>query len=199
MGNSAVIPMNKRKRVSVKDLTVGQQKFIQELVADDFFDATAAATKAGYKSPQAASQRLLKTPTVQAALGKAMRERQNRCELRADDIMEFIRNALFFNPLKYFIPTDDGSWAIDDPKSIPDAIGMLIESLEVQIVPLPDGTERKMFKVKMVSKTQILGHALKHMDAGKYDKGGADEGTGFDWDAAYQEFLNGPPSNVIDV
>ncbi|MEL0117151.1 MAG: hypothetical protein VW739_05505, partial [Pelagibacteraceae bacterium] len=116
--------------------------------------------------------------------------------LRADDVLSLLRDVLYFNPLHYFLPSDDGGWVIQDPRSLPDHVGRLIEELEVKVIPFPDGTEKKVFKVKMISKTAALSLALKHVGVEKHEVHHS-----FDWDALYASFLEDSQSepNVLEV
>jgi len=193
-----LIQANERKyKVDLSELNTNQQKFVYELIADDLFNPTAAARRAGYKNPAIMANKLMKNPTVALALGKVMRERNERCEMKAAHVMEYIRHALFFNPLDHFIPTDEGGvWLVEDPSAIPPEIGQLIESMEIKHLERPDGSQMTMFKVKLVSKTAILGHALRHMDAGMVEPAGE---AAFDWDKLYAQFGDDGAPNVIEA
>lgn len=163
-------------------LTVGQQTFVAELLANNLFDARAAAKAAGYKQPSQSAYKMLKNPKIQALLGKAMRERMERCQLKSDDVLNYLRTALFFNPLNYFKPTKDGKWMIDDPTTLPEEVGRLIEKMEVRTTELKDGSVHSYFKIELVSKTTALSLAMKHVGLT------VDEVSTrvIDWDKLYQ-------------
>jgi hypothetical protein len=96
-----------------------------------------------------------------AALGKAQREREERCGLTADDVLEYLRNVLFFNPLTYFYPSKDGKWCLTDLDALPDWVGRLIDGMEMSVKE-KDGATETQFKVTLVSKATALALAMKH-------------------------------------
>lgn len=159
----------RRNGANLKKLTDQQRAFTVELLADDKFDATAAAKKAGYKHPGQAAHRLLKTKPVQRALGKAQRERMERCNLTADDVLNYLKSALFLNPLDYFYPSEKGHWHIQSLDTLPPEVGRLIESFEILVKEKIDGTVESEFKVKLVSKTAALGLAMRHTTVDKVE------------------------------
>lgn len=69
-------------------LTAKQERFVQEYLVD--LNATQAAIRAGYSSKTAYSmgQRLLKNVEVQAAIQKALKDRQARTEITQDTVVE---------------------------------------------------------------------------------------------------------------
>ena len=162
-----------------KKLSNQQRAFVAELLATDQFCATEAARRAGYKHPAQASQKLLKKKHIKAALGKAQREREERCELKADDVLNLLRDALFFNPLHYFEPTSDGKWLIQDLKTLPEGVGRLIDSIEVKVLER-DGETHSYFKVSLISKATALSLAMKHVSVQTHEVKHS-----IDWDSLY--------------
>lgn len=181
-----------RKNGSKLDgLTDQQRAFVLELLADEEFCPTHAARKAGYANPSQAANKLLKHKKIMAALGKAQREREERCQLKADDVLHYLRTALFFNPLNYFSPAGDGGWLIDDLDSLPEEVGRLIEEIEVKAIELPDGSMSSKLKVKFISKATVLPLAMKHLGM-LHDKTTVEgQIVHVDWDEMYKE-----PSSV---
>jgi len=187
MGSSKIKPC--KNGISLNRLTDQQRSFVVELLADDFFNSKEAAKRAGYKNPGPASHKLLNNPLIQRALGKAQREREERCELKADDVWNYLRTALFFNPLQYFSPGPDGGWTISDPQELPEEIGRLIESMKIVQKTSTDGeTETNTFEVKFVSKTEALKIAMKHCSPNEQELKVIHS---FDWDA-----LDQPPERL---
>lgn len=154
---------NKQRGASLDSLNSQMRMFVLELIAGVTWKPVDAARKAKYKNPSQAAYRLLNDPRIQAALGKAQREREERCELKGDDVLEFLRAGLFLNPLRYFRPTKGGKWSIINPDALPEEVGRLIESMEVRVVEHDDGSTESCFVVSLVSKAVLLGHALKHL------------------------------------
>ncbi len=154
---------NRQRGASLEGLTNQQRMFVLELLASNTFSPGEAAKLAGYKHPNQSAWRLLKNPRIAAALGKAQREREERCELKGDDVLNFLREAIFFNPLHYFRPTEDGGWLITDPDALPEWVGRLIEKMRMKITEYDDGSRTSRFEVELVSKTTAIGLAMKHI------------------------------------
>ena len=159
MGTSLIKP--KQNGADLSKLTINQQKFVMELIANDFFNVTEAAKAAGYKNPAQAGNKLMRNKAVMRALGKAIRERNERCEVKADQVIEYLHRALFFNPLTIFHRGKNGTWEIDDFDKIPKWIGCLIESMESEKFDTDEGIRTK-FKIKFVPHATTLALAMKH-------------------------------------
>jgi phage terminase small subunit len=153
----------KRRSRTVAELTDRQRRFVVELLASDTFCPTEAARKVGYKNPAKSAYRMLQQRDIAEALGRAQREREARCQLKGDDVLNFLRAALFLNPLQYFAPSPDGGWLLTDPATLPEEVGRLIESMDVKVIEGKDGARTSTFAVKLVSKTHVLGLAMKHL------------------------------------
>lgn len=165
MGTTLVV--NNKRNTNISKLTEQQQMFVLELLSDKLYNITEAARRAGYKNPSQAANKLLKNKLVQRALGKAKAQREERVGLSADQVLAYLKNALFFNPLQYFKPTADGGWLITDPDSLPEEIGCLIEEMQVKVVELEDGKKQHYFKVRFVSHATALALAMKHVSVDK--------------------------------
>ncbi len=175
--------------------------FVMEMVADLSMDGTVAARKAGYKHPAVASCKLLGKPKIQAAIGKALRERLERCELKADAVLNYLQIALFINPLRYFAPSSSGWWIVKDPGTLPDEVGRLIEATRVKIIEYEDGTRVEECEVRLFSKGIASELIMKHI--GAIDPGGKGIPPGGpDWEELYDPGGNGQNSieqKILDV
>lgn len=168
MGSKSIQPC--QNGANLKRLTNQQQMFVYELLADNEFNIKRAAKKAGYKNPsQSANQLLTKNRYVARALGKAQRERQERCELTGDDVLNYLKDVLYLNPLNYFYPSADGDWTIKDLSSLPEKVGRLIESFELKVIETEDGQTISTFKVKLASKSNALALAMRHTTVDKQE------------------------------
>lgn len=145
-------------------LTKRQRDFVLELLADESFNAKQAAKKAGYANPSQAAGKLLKNNDIQRAIGRAQRNREERTSLKADNVVEYLEAALFFNPTHYFIPSDEGqAWIMKDPSQLPEKYGRLIDGMEIKTVHTREGEEITYYKVKLISKARVLELAMKHL------------------------------------
>ncbi len=150
-------------------LTDQQLVFVHELAADTNFNATSAAKAAGYRHPTQAAGKLVKQPKIAAALGRVLYDRLERCRLTQDEVVQYLSNVLFFNPLHHFRPGESGTWLIDDLSTIPEEVGMLIDNLEVERSTDKHGTVTDTFKVKLVSKATALGLAMRHVGVERHE------------------------------
>ena len=150
--------------MGLEGLNPQQRTFVMELLASDTFDIAEAARTAGYANPSQRGNKLLTNPIIQKALGKAQREREERCKLKADDVLNYLEKALFFNPTHYFLPADDGkSWLIKDLSELPEEYGRLIDGVEIKTITTKDGDEITYHKIKLIPKSVVLPLAMKHL------------------------------------
>jgi len=140
-----------------------QRMFVLHLLESPLFNAREAAKKAGYAQPKHASVRLMKKRDVKLVLASARKQREQRVEVSADDIVNYLHTALFFNPTHLFLACDEGSgWMIRDLKDIPEKYGRLIDGIESKTVHTREDEEVTYFKIKLISKAEVLKLAMKH-------------------------------------
>ena len=151
--------------VNPKRLNTQEMLFVHTMAADINFNAIQAVKECYPRCKNASSQvaKLLSRPHVQKMLSVVLRKRLERLELKADDVLEYLRFALFFNPLDYFFPTEDGMWTITDLKSLPKKVGSLICGMKVKTKKDADGSEISTFEVDLISKATALSLAMKHV------------------------------------
>ena len=154
----------KKRGVKPGTLNWQMEEFCNNLLTDPKHDGQAAAEKAGYANPGQAAAKLLKNPQVRARLGKEKHLRQERMRKTADEVLEYLEIAAFFNPLKYFSPGGrGGGWLIKekDLKELPDEIGQLITDVEIQEIETAKGSMR-LCKVRFVNKNLMIELLAKH-------------------------------------
>src|SRR5581483_3868674 len=98
-------------------ITDKQRVWINEYIID--MNGARAARVAGFKHPDVAGAKLLnpvRYPLVAAEVRKVLAEKELRAEKKADDVLRYIHTAMFFQPLRYFLPGEDGGWFIDEDK-----------------------------------------------------------------------------------
>ncbi len=181
----------RKNGVNPKSLNVKELLFCQALAADVDFNAVAAVREIYPKNsnPSAQANRLLSRPRVQKMLGKVLGDRLRRLELKADDVLEYLRFALFYNPLEHFTPTEDGWWSTPNPKELPDEVGRLIERIREKTVTHKNGSVSRSLEIELLTHTTALGLAMKHVGVEKVD---VTHNVNIDWDALSQ-------GQVIDV
>lgn len=184
MGTTLVQP--RQNGADITKLTVGMQNFVQEMLAHDSMNPTAAAREAGYSRPSQAANKLMKNKAIQRALGKAQRERNERCQLKADDVLKFIMEALFFDPIEYDLePAPGGGWLVEDITALPIVARQLIKDVaKVEIVD-SDGTVEVWDVIKnFIPKEIALALAARHA---LVEKSEVTNRLSMDWDQLFSK------------
>lgn len=153
----------KKRGINPERLSDQQLIFVNELSGDLNFNASKAARKAGAKHPGTQAGKWLKLPKIRAALGKVLHDRLERCRLTQDDVLNYLEAVLFFNPLDYFRPGEDGKWLINDLSVLPREVGILIDGFKIKQTTSKDGTVEVCFEVTLVSKATALSLAIRHV------------------------------------
>lgn len=183
MGTSLIEP--RKRGANIKALPMKMRDFCLFLIGMTLWEPVEAARQAGYKAPNQAATKLMKDSRIQAFLGKKMREREERCLLKADDVLNYLRAGLFFNPLRLFQPTKDGKWLIQDPNDLPEEVGRLIEKMKVKVVEREDGSTESVFEIELISKATLLPLAMKHLGIDGTHKVDLQGKISVDWDSLY--------------
>jgi hypothetical protein len=152
----------RRRGANKEKLNPMQRIFVEELLADEGFNATKAARKAGYKQPQAQSAKLLAIRSIRDILGKALSERITRCQLTADAVLEHLRVALFMDPLDLFERTKGGAYLIKSLEDVPEEVRRCITKLKCRSTTIGKKTVTYL-EVELMSKDAALPLAMKHL------------------------------------
>jgi len=179
-----------------KKLTVQQECFVMEMLADPAMNPTEAARKAKYSNPGAACQKLLKNPNVQAFLGKERLQRVERKRLEADEVMDQLREALLLDPRDIFEKAQDGSFVVKDLDEIPIEVRRCITKIKSKRRISADGEVETWMEIETMSKDAALANAMKHFNLMDPDRVNINVG-GITLD--FDKLCSAPqPSNVID-
>ena len=87
-----------KRGASLRRMNTGEQMFVKALMADPQWNPTRAAKAAGCKNPSQDANRMLKSPVVQAALGKAIRERAEKFEIKGEHVLKELAAISSVNP-----------------------------------------------------------------------------------------------------
>lgn len=174
-----------KRGAGLKPLTVKARQFCLLLIGMVMWEPTEAAKQVGYKNPSDAANRLMKDPRIKAFLGKKMREREERCELKADDVLNFLQAGLYFSPLHLFQKNESGKWMIKNIEDIPEEIGRLIEKVKLRVVEKPDGSVESLFEVELISKSVLFLSAMKHLGIEGTQKIDLQGKMSIDWDGMH--------------
>lgn len=157
---SSKVRSNKRgiRKVDEDQLTVNQQRFVDEWAADSGFNSTEAARRVGYKNPAVSAAKMMKNPLIAKALGKAIHEMHKKAGVKAERVMEELVRIAYFNPQG--IVKDDGSPM--NLKDIPPEIACCIESMDVQVREY-EGEITTSYRFRWYNKIQALDMLCKHL------------------------------------
>jgi hypothetical protein len=182
MGTKLIDP--KQNGADINRLTLMQRMFVKHLLGSVDFNLSAAAKEAGYANPAQMGTKLLKNKAIRALLGKEMRLREETADLKIEMVQEYLYHALWHNPLDHFWNNGDG-FTVIDPASIPPHIGRLIESIDLKKTTNPKtGEVTEEFKVKLVSKSTVLGLVMKHKGM-MIEKHEVESKVAINWDEMY--------------
>lgn len=167
---AAITPRKYGARKKAESLSVQQALFAQEMVADPLMSPKAAAIRAGYKESSAAQQAnaLMKHPIIQQMIGKALKDRMDRTEIRQDDVLRFLYNALMLDPLDLF-NAGDGFLTVKELQEIPVDIRRLITKVEAKTRQRGDEDVETTVKIEWVSKELALQLCMKHLGLSESD------------------------------
>lgn len=146
------------------NLTVKQQRFVDEFIID--CNATQAAIRAGYSANTAAEQgaRLLRNANVQAAIQEAISKQQKRTEITADRVLQELAKLGFSNMMDYMTVAPDG-YAYVDLSTLTREQAAAIQEITVDEYidgSGEDGRLVKKVKVKLADKRGALELIGKH-------------------------------------
>lgn len=146
-------------------LSAQQRMFVEELLADPGFNITAAARKAGYKHAPQSANRLIKNKVISRVIGKKLKERSDRLEFTADQVLDRLRVLLEVDLTHIY--DDRGYTTMAKVKALPDVVRQCITKVTTERVKVDvdeDGLpvyENKVH-VEWMSKDAALQLAMKH-------------------------------------
>ena len=135
-----------------------QRLALEALLADDKFNVSEAARKAGYKNPAQSAVCLLKNKTFNAAMGHALQERIWRLDLDPDRILRELLSIGLSDPGEMF----DENGTVMKVQDMPQAVRRSIAAFKVKQIETEYGTET-ITEVKFWDKNQALTALCKHL------------------------------------
>ncbi len=153
--------------MSYADLTLKQQRFVDEYMVD--FNATRAAKAAGYSENTAhvIGSENLEKPKIQAALKERTDALQQRTEVTLDRVVEELAKLAFMDPRNLF----DESGKPVGISQLDDATAAAIAGVDVAVVGNQDMGLGEILKVRLSDKHKALDSLMKHL--GGYKEGAA--------------------------
>jgi phage terminase small subunit len=108
------------------ELTTKQAAFVREYLVD--LNVTQAAIRAGYSKKTAYSigHELFNSPTVASAISAAMKQRADRVEMRADDVLRELKHVAKLDPAEMY----DAAGTMLPMQLMPESVRRCISSIE---------------------------------------------------------------------
>lgn len=160
-------------------LTPRQALFVREYLRD--LNGTRAAERAGYSPRTAESQasRLLGNAKVRAEIDAALKERAERVEVKADDVLRTLLRILNADPRKAF---DENSRLLPI-RELPEEVALAISGIDNEEIDAPDGEGGRIHigtvrKLKFWNKDKAVELAMRHLGL-LADKVQVDPGPGW--------------------
>lgn len=176
---------NKRK-ASDKRLTAAEQLFVKAMQADPMMNPCNAAKSAGYKHPAQRANDLMKKPAVKAVLARELHDRQEKFEIRADEVLKELhhlgmaRASDLYDEKGQLLPLED----------MPDRARAAIKSFKVTEKVVDGGKGKKPVTIRTTDielhdKKGAIDMLMKHL--GQYEKdNGQKPAMVFDLSGLYQ-------------
>ncbi len=122
-------------------LTPKQQRFVQEYLVD--LNATQAAIRAGYSAKTARSQgqRLLTNVDIEPAIAAAMKERSERTESTADEVVRELHLLAMVDMGTYLKFSEDGTSFVLDFSNLPEGATRCISEITQDVYTERTGTD----------------------------------------------------------
>lgn len=159
---------------NVDRLNPAQRMFVEYILADPQFNPTAAAERAGYKHASQAATKLMKQPTIRAAIGKALYERIHECKIEAAQVLRHLAEALYLDPMELFEVVGGGVFKVKSLDEVPPHIRRCITKLKGRTKTYTDReggeTTETFIEIELMSKDACLALAMKHLGLSGNDK-----------------------------
>lgn len=159
MGRAGKRSSKAQGKAPARKLAPRQAKFVAEYLVD--LNATAAAIRAGYSQRSAAERgyELLQNSRVRAAIDEAMRRRQERVEVRADDVLRELLRLATVDVGQAF----DEHGALRPLQEIPEDVRRAISGIETIEEEIAEERMGFVRRVRFWDKTKALELLGKHL------------------------------------
>lgn len=141
-------------------MTAKHQRFVTEYLVD--YNATQAATRAGYSAKTARQQgaRLLSNAAIAAAVKARQQQQLEAAGLRADRVLLELCRLAFLNPADFFHA--DGSAKLPQQLTVEQASALAGFEVLIKNAKAGDGEQDTIHKFKFWDKTRALELLAKH-------------------------------------
>lgn len=150
-------------KVGSTGLTVRQHRFVQEYLASEDMNASAAYVRAGYtnKFPDRGAHQLILKPAVQKAIQAAIARRGRRVNVTQDRVVEELARIAFLD-IRDFYDTDGN---LREIHALPESAAAALRGMDVAIEPGgEDGkAPTRVRKIRMADKVRALELLGRHM------------------------------------
>ncbi len=142
-------------------LTTRQQRFAEEFLVDGV--AAAAARRAGYAegSAKQTASNLLTNPYVHAEVARLARDRSERVQFTADDVL---RESAQLAMTTMADLVDEDGFIPGDLQDVSNDVLKCVQEVTQEVVTTPDGRQGVRTKIKLYDRLKALALAGKHVN-----------------------------------
>lgn len=192
--STKLLKPKKSKKSDLENLTIQKRMFAEHLIADKAFSIKKAAESVGVKNPTVVGARWMKDEKVLRYIGSSILQRiegKGGFKANAERVLHELMCIGYFNQKS--VRDEDGNGI--PLKDLPDEVAAAIESMEIQEISLPDGTQLRNYKYKFYNKLEALSLLGKHLGMWIERKEIDLKGTlqFANWDSLYEQ-----DQNVVD-
>lgn len=140
-------------------ITVKQRIFIQEYLIDG--NGARAAKEAGYKHPVVMAARLMNPkhfPFVAAEVERLMEERNAKCKVKHEQVIEELARVAFVNPKRLL----DADGNVIQLKDLPEEVAAAISEMNMRVIETEDESGKRV-EVKTTVKFHDKLNALRQL------------------------------------
>ena len=162
-------------------LTARQQRFVVEFATTRNHKESAIAAGYSIKIASVMGSKLMKNPKIRDAVNKINKKDERKMELTREGVLRELANALYRDIIGL---QDAAGFIVTDLRMVPKDLRSVIDGLEVyQDFDREGNKTGQKIKYKIMSKTQAVDMAMKHLGAYAVDK--QEKKISFNWDDLY--------------
>ncbi|MDA0834458.1 MAG: terminase small subunit [Planctomycetota bacterium] len=161
-------------------LNMQQRSFVMHLLGSENFNITEAARRAGYSDPRNSGYMLMRSPKIQAAIGREQTQRNEKMRLTNEELLTLIETWATYDPAD--LCDEHGMMITDDLSKIPASVRKCINGLKIKQAIDENGIVYQQIEMKFVDRVKAAKLAMQHRGLLRQNKQKAKQEFNIDWD-----------------
>lgn len=162
MGTKKRISSKRGRKIVNTPLNEKQELFVAELFADNQFNYTEAARKAGFPRPAQAAQHLLKNLNVTRAISERIKSLTTPLHLSAAELDGLLCRVIRMDPIELFSYDEETEELyVRDLRKVPKELRQLIQKIKTTTRYDKEGNRSVRMEIELMSKDHALNLAMK--------------------------------------